>query len=155
MPNNDDSNNTTAELSERRKRFVEYYLQLGNATQAALKAGYSTKAANGQGSRLLANADIQAAIATRIQSLDKKRIADTNEILEYLTEVLRGEHEDEIVMNIGKGKGYTAAEKVKAAVGAKERLKAAEMLAKVNGMFLNRQEIEFSGNIPVVIKDDV
>ena len=44
---------------------------------------------------------------------------------------------------------------VTAQVGAKERLKAAEMLAKVRGLFVTKQEIDLTGNVPVVIRDDI
>ena len=153
MPNNPNPNNP--KLTERQKRFVNHFLKTGNAAESAVKAGYSVKTSRQQGARLLTNANVQAAITTRMQKFESKNIAETQEILEYLTSVMRGEHQDEVVMNIGKGKGVTAAEKVKAQVGSKERLKAAEMLAKVNGMFLTRQEVDFAGVLPVVIKDDI
>ena len=153
MPNNPNPNNP--KLTERQKRFVNHYVKSGNGTESALKAGYSAKTATHTASVILRNPNVQAAIATRMKKIESKNIAETQEILEYLTSVMRGEHQDEVVMNIGKGKGVTAAEKVKAQVGSKERLKAAEMLAKVNGMFLTRQEVDFAGVLPVVIKDDI
>lgn len=142
-------------LNERQKRFIEYYIQTGNATESAIKAGYSAKTAGVNGCNLLKNPKIRNALHTRIENQDRKRVADTQEVLEYLTAVMRGEYQDELAMNVGKGKGITAVEKVKLAVGAKERLKAAEMLAKVNGLFINRQEVEFSNVLPIVIKDDI
>ena len=142
-------------LNERQKRFVDYYIQTGNATESAIKAGYSAKTAGVNGCNLLKNPKIRNALHTRIESQDRKRVADVQEVLEYLTAVMRGEYQDELAMNVGKGKGVTAVEKVKLAVGAKERLKAAEMLAKVNGLFINRQEVEFSNVLPIVIKDDI
>ena len=57
-------------------------------------------------------------------------------------------------MNVGTDKGYTKPEKVKVQVSAKERLKAAEMLAKVKGMFINKTEVDLQGVVPVVIRDD-
>ena len=53
------------QLSERRQRFVEAYLLDTNATQAAIKAGYSVGSSRGVGYRLLKTPDIQAAIAER------------------------------------------------------------------------------------------
>lgn len=142
-------------LSTKQRLFVDYYIQLkGNATQAALKAGYSPKSAYTIGAENLEKPQIQAAIRTRTAELENERTATTQEILEYLAKVLRGESEEEVVMNIGTGKGFTRAEKVKVKVSAKERLKAAEMLAKVKGMFISRQEIELNGVMPVVIRDD-
>ena len=142
-------------LSTKQRLFVDYYLQLkGNATQAALKAGYSPKSADVIAAENLGKPKIQAAIRRRTAELESERTAKTQEILEYLAAVMRGEAEEEVVMNIGTGKGFTRPEKVKAQVSAKDRLKAAEMLAKVNGMFISKQEIELNGVVPVVIADD-
>ena len=144
------------ELNERQKRFVDSYIQTGgNLSESARQAGYSDKSCGALGNNLLKNVKIQAAIQSRIKELESERIANTQEILEYFTSTMRGEREEEVVVNVGIGKGYTRAEKVMVKVGAKERLKAAELLAKVNGMFLNKQEIELSGALPVVIADDL
>ena len=143
------------ELNERQKRFVDYYLQSSNATDSARKAGYSVKNAMQIGCELLRNPKIQTALNTRLAEMESERLAETQEILEYLTSVMRGQTEEEVVVNVGVGKGFTQAQKVQAKVGAKERLKAAEMLAKVKGMFINKNELEISGSVPVVIVDDI
>lgn len=142
-------------LTIKQKRFIDFYIQSANASDAARKAGYSAKSARYVGLELLQKPNVQAAIATRLAELDSERTADTKEILEYLTMVMRGDAEEEVVVNVGTGKGFTRADKVKAQVGAKDRLKAAEMLAKVHGMFISKSELEISGTIPVVIRDDL
>lgn len=142
-------------LSVKQKRFIDYYIQTGNASEAARKAGYSAKTAYAMGIENLRKPQIQAAIQTRLAELDSERTADTKEILEYLTKVMRGDAQEEVVVNVGTGKGYSKAEKVKAQVSAKERIKAAELLAKVHGLFISKQEIELSGSLPVVIRDDL
>ena len=144
-----------SKLNEKQKRFVDYYIQTCNATEPAKKAGYSPKSAYGAGCELLKNPKIQDALQSRLAQLESERIAKDKEVLEYITAVMRGETTEEVVMNIGTGKGFTKAEKIAAKVGAKDRLKAAEMLAKVLGMFISKQELEISGNIPVVIRDDL
>ena len=146
---------TKPKLNARQQKFVDEFCKSGNAMQSAKKAGYAENTAASCACRLLDNPNIHAAISTRMEEAKTKNVADTREILEYLTSVMRGQHEDEVVMNIGKGNGITAAEKVAAKVGAKERLKAAEMLAKVNGLFLNKQEIELSQAVQVTIVDDI
>ena len=143
-----------SKLNERQKAFVDFYIQSGNLSESARKAGYSPKNAGATGIELLKNPKIQASINARLTQLESERIAKDKEVLEYITAVMRGETEEEVVVNVGTGKGYTRAEKVKAQVSAKERLKAAEMLAKVKGMFITRQEVELSGAMPVVIRDD-
>ena len=142
-------------LTVKQRRFIDYYIQSGNASEAARKAGYSPKTAYSMGVENLRKPQVQAAIQTRLAELDSERTADTKEILEYLTAVMRGDAEEEVVVNVGTGKGYSQAQKVKAQVSAKERIKAAELLAKVHGMFVTRQEVELNGSLPVVIRDDV
>ena len=143
------------ELNIRQKHFVDYYIQTGNATESAKKAGYSLKSAYQVGCELLKNPKIQKALNTRQAELESELIAKDKEVLEYLTKVMRGQTEEEVVVNVGVGKGFTQAQKVMAQAGAKERLKAAEMLAKVKGMFINKNELEISGSVPVVIVDDI
>ena len=142
------------ELNGRQRAFVDFYIQTGNATESAKQAGYSAKTAGAAGCELLKNPKIQTAINARLTQLESERIAKDKEVLEFITAVMRGETEEEVVVNVGTGKGFTRAEKVKAKVSAKERLKTAEMLAKVKGMFVTRQEVELSGSMPVVIRDD-
>ena len=142
-------------LNERQKAFVDFYIQTGNLSKSAKEAGYSAKNASATGIELLKNPKIQAAIQSRLAQLESERIAKDKEILEYITAVMRGETEEEVVVNVGTGKGFTRAEKIKAQVSAKERLKAAEMLAKVKGMFITRQEVDLQGVVPVVICDDI
>lgn len=101
-------------LRGRQKRFADFYLELGNAAEAARKAGYSEKAATGQGSRLLANADILAYIQERQAKADRKRIADADEVLTFYSSVMRGDIKDQF--------GLEAA--------LDTRLKAADSLAK-------------------------
>ena len=143
------------ELNMRQALFVDHYIQTGNATESARKAGYSERSAMVLGCELLKNTKIQKAIDARLKQLESERIAKDKEVLEYITAVMRGETTEEVVVNVGTGKGFTQPEKVTAKVAAKERLKAAEMLAKVKGMFVTRQEVELSGTMPVVIRDDI
>ena len=147
--------NAQSVLNPRQKAFVEFFCQGGNALQAALQAGYSKNYAINASFRIKENPLVQKAIAMRMAELRSERIADTREILEYLTRVMRGESEDEQAMNIGKGNGVTAVEKVKLKVSSKDRVRAAELLAKVNGMFLNKQELDIKSAVQVVIHDDI
>lgn len=78
-------------LSEKQKKFVDYYCSSGNATQSAIKAGYSKKTARSQGQRLLTNVDVKKAIELRNIELEDERIADIAEIKKFWTEILRGD----------------------------------------------------------------
>ena len=119
-------------MSEKQKRFVDFYIQTGNATQAARLAGYEEKSARQVGSRLLQNSSVKNAIDERLQELDSQRLAKDKEILEFLTAVMRGEVSEVVVVQV--------AELIEKPFSGKERLKAAEILAKVHGLFKEKTE---------------
>lgn len=104
-------------LTARQQAFVDAYA--GNATAAALAAGYSEKTARSQGQRLLTNADIKDAIKVREEKRLAPTIATRKERQEFWTSVLRNEDE-----------------------AMKDRLKAAELLGKSEGDFLERVEMD-------------
>ena len=82
-------------LNERQKAFADYYIQTGNATEAAIKAGYSEKTARFIGSENLTKPDISAYIKERLDEQSEKRVADANEVIEFYTAVMRGEVKDQ------------------------------------------------------------
>lgn len=82
-------------LNERQKAFADYYIELGNATQAAIKAGYSEDSARSIGSENLTKPDISAYIESRLADIRAKRVADANEVIEFYTAVMRGEVKDQ------------------------------------------------------------
>ena len=82
-------------LNERQKAFADYYIQTGNATEAAIKAGYSEKTARFIGSENLTKPDISAYIKGRLDEQSNKRVADANEVIEFYTAVMRGEVKDQ------------------------------------------------------------
>lgn len=104
-------------MNVRQQKFCDYYLQSGNATDAAIKAGYSGKTAYSIGQRLLKNVEIEKYNAEHQQKAHKERIATAEEILEFLSDTVRdGE------------------------VGRKDRLKAAELLGKRYALFEDRRD---------------
>jgi phage terminase small subunit len=82
-------------LNERQKAFADYYIQTGNATEAAIKAGYSEKTARSIGAENLTKPDISAYIRERFDEQSEKRVADANEVIEFYTAVMRGEVKDQ------------------------------------------------------------
>ena len=82
-------------LNERQKAFADYYIQTGNATEAAIKAGYSEKTARSIGAENLTKPDISAYIKERLDEQNEKRVADANEVIEFYTAVMRGEVKDQ------------------------------------------------------------
>jgi phage terminase small subunit len=82
-------------LNERQKAFADYYIQTGNATEAAIKAGYSEKTARSIGAENLTKPDISDYIRERLNEQSNKRVADANEVIEFYTAVMRGEVKDQ------------------------------------------------------------
>ena len=134
-------------MTDRQKRFVIEYLICLNATQAAIKAGYSPKTANEQGSRLLANVSIQEAIDKQLEQLQNEKTADAQEILEHLSAVMRGECTEQVLSLNGNGMQKIT----NIAVSAKDRIKAAELLGRCYGLFKGDMKI----NSQVVFIDDL
>ena len=82
-------------LNERQKAFADYYIQTGNATEAAIKAGYSEKTAYSIGNENLKKPEISAYIGERMAEQGERRVADANEVIEFYTAVMRGEVKDQ------------------------------------------------------------
>ena len=85
---------------------------------------------------------------------ESKLIADQEEVLRYLTSVLRGETNAEIVVVEGTGEGRSEARTIQKAPDEKERLKAAELLGKRYGLYTDKAELDVDLS-PLVIRDDV
>ena len=129
-------------LTAKQQRFCDEYLIDLNATQAAIRAGYSEKTANEQGARLLAKVSIKKYIDERMAEKEKKLIADQDEVLRYLTSVLRGESQSTEIVVEGIGDGCSEARTIQKEPSEKDRLKAAELLGKRYGLYTDRVETE-------------
>ncbi len=136
-------------MTPKQKRFCDEYLIDTNATQAAIRAGYSEKTAYSIGEENLKKPDIRAYIDERLAEMQSKTIADATEVMQYLTSVLRGEEKEEVIVVEGCGEGYSSARHMDKDVSPKDRLKAAELLAKRYGLLTDKVGIE--GVVPVVI----
>ena len=135
-------------MNARQKRFCDEYLIDCNATQAAIRAGYSPKTAKVTGARMLTNANLKAYIDEQLERIHNEKTADAQEVLEYLTAVMRGQHTEQTLQLIGDGVQKIA----DIDVSAKERLKAAELIGKRYGMFKDNVGIDLE---PVVIVNDL
>ena len=133
-------------LNARQKAFCEYYVASGNATDAAIKAGYKEKYAGVNADKLLKNTNISKYIKEITEEHTNNRIAKAEEILEFLTATLRGEVTEEVVVG---GFGKSATEKISKNVDLKDRLKAAELLGKRYRLFTDKVEVD--GVVPVMI----
>lgn len=108
-------------LSLKQQKFCEYYVKLGNATEAAKRAGYSEKTAYSQGQRMLKNVETRNFIDSLIKRYKSDKTASAEEVLEFFAAVMRDKSE-----------------------AMKNRLKAAENLAKRYG--LNKNSSSESNN---------
>lgn len=132
-----------AKLTLKQKRFADEYIISGNATEAAIKAGYSSKYANTNASKLLQNTTIKSFIDDRLAELESKTIATQEEVLSYLTSVMRGEQREQTLR--GEGEGYQSI--IDIDVGAKDRIKAAELLGKRHRLWTDKVEAEVQGTV--------
>lgn len=134
-------------LTPKQKRFCDEYLVDLNATQAAIRAGYSEKAARDIGAENLTKPNIRSYIDARMAEKESSLIASQDEVLEYLTAVLRGEAKGTTLVGIGGGAQMVNQE----TPTVSERTKAAELLGKRYALFTDRQEVEVT--TPVFVED--
>lgn len=127
-------------LTEKQRRFVDYYVETGNASEAARRAGYSEKTAGWIGQENLQKPTIKAAVDARLKELEDKRIAKADEVMKFLTSTLRGEVKEERVVVEGTGDGRSDARIITVQVSARDRLEAAKSLLKRYPMELDAKE---------------
>lgn len=136
-------------LNPKQQAFADYFIQFGNAEQAALKAGYSKAYARGNAHKLVANVSIKKYIEKRLEEIKSERVADQQEILEYLTSIMRGEQTEETLRGVGEGAQMID----DIEVSAKDRIKAAELLGKRYTMWTDNQNI--SAIVTPTFVDDI
>ncbi len=126
-------------LTPKQKAFADYYIETGNATEAYIKA-YNCKnatTARTNGNKNLQKPTISQYIQERMKIVDETRIAKGEEVLQYLTKVMRGEEKDQFGLE----------------ASLQDRTKAAELLGKRYRLFTEKVELE--GNQQVQIVDDI
>ena len=135
-------------LQTRQELFCLEYIKDGNATQAAIRAGYKPKYAGTNADKLLKNTNIRARIDELMAEVQQEKIADAEEVLRYLTSVIRGEATEEVAVGTPIG-----TEIITKRIGGREQVKAAELLAKRYGLLT--ENVKLSGGLPVQIVDDM
>lgn len=124
-------------LNQKQERFVAEYLIDMNATQSAIRAGYSKKTADVQGARLLTNAKVQEALQEAIKKRSERTEITQDQVLHELAKI-----------GLKDAADYTDAE-----LKYGNKIKALELLGKHLGMFTDKQPD--SQNSEVTIIDDV
>lgn len=82
-------------LTPKQQAFADYYIECGNATEAAKRAGYSENNVGENAAKTLKNPNVSAYISERMEEQERKRVADANEVIEFYTAVMRGEVKDQ------------------------------------------------------------
>lgn len=152
-------------MTDKQKFFCEEYLIDLNATQAAIRAGYSEKYANTNANKLLQNTTIQEYIKKRLDEKKDTLIAKQDEVLKYLTATMRREQLENVVVTCKTHKSYYD-DKGKKVIEDKEEPvaieiptkvsdanRAAELLGKYYTLFTDKAQID--SNSSVVIINDI
>lgn len=128
-------------LTKKQKDFADHYIQTGNQTEAAKKAGYSKKTAYSIGNENLKKPEIKAYISERLAEIESKSIADIKEVLKFYTGVMRGEVKDQFGLDASLA----------------DRLKAGDSLMKryAAGAEKNKGTMEKLDNLLKEFKDAV
>ena len=132
-------------LNSNQKAFADFYIELGNATEAykrAYKSCKSDSVARTNSSRLLTNANIKQYIDERMKLLENERIAKADEVLKFLTAGMRGEVQEEVVSTKSDGAGGIEPVILKKQISAKEMTKCAELLGKRYRLFTDKVEAD-------------
>ena len=132
-------------LTQKQQRFVDEYIISGNATQAAIKAGYSKRSAQQTGAENLLKPVIKSELDRRNAEIKSAKTADMQEAMEYLASVMRGEQTE----SVATAKGIYD----NVPVSAKDRIKAAELIGKRHGAWTDKKEISGNMNIDIGMGD--
>ena len=120
-------------LTVKQEKFCREYARSGNAVQSYISAyekNNSYSAAGVESHRLLKNPKIKARLQELYKTQNAEKIMQAEEIQTTLTEIAR-------------------------TGSIKDRLKAIDILCKMGGLYISKQELEITNAIPIVIKDDV
>ena len=131
-----------AKLTLKQQKFADEYIISGNATQAAIKAGYSEKTATQVGAENLRKPYIKSYIDERLAELNSQKIADQEEVLQFFTSVMRGEILEPYALGIGNG----AQQIIEIKPNAATRKSAAVELAKRYGLTSEKIEMNVTTN---------
>ena len=120
-----------AGLTPRQKKFCDEYMLCGNATQAAIRAGYSEKYAGQNADKVLKNTNVKEYLSYFQKKVEQKAIKSVEEVQQWWSSIIDNAEE-----------------------GTKDRLKASELLVKSKGGFIDRVELDADVS-PIVIRNDV
>lgn len=135
-------------MTLKQQRFADEYIITGNLYKSAVEAGYSEKYAKSQSHKLLENVGIKNYIDVRLAKLESEKIATQEEVLQYLTSVMRGEKTEPLLVLDGEGTQKV----IEAVSNVQSRTRAAELLGKRYSMWTDKQEVT-SNNVTEIVWD--
>lgn len=136
-------------LTVKQQLFADEYLKDLNGKQAAIRAGYSEHTAKAIANKLLTVADLKLYIGKILKSIQNSKIADATEVEQYLTSAMRNELTEEIIAFAPDGNPL----KVTKGLAGREKIKAAELMARRHGLLTDNLKQEITGTI-VIDADD-
>ena len=122
-------------LTKKERIFADEYVKTTNGTQSAITAGYSEKTASVTASKMLRKPKVRQYIDAIMDERSKDTIATADEVLEYLTRVVRGEEKDAFGLD----------------VSVADKTKAAELLGKRDMLFTDK--VKLSAEVEIDISD--
>lgn len=133
------------EVNARQKAFADYYIECGNASESARKAGYNAKRTDEAGRQLLRNTEVAQYIKERMDALDKERIASADEVMQFYSDVIRGKIKDQFGLDASLNDRIKAADSLMKRYNiAEDKLRAtqeklAEVLKGLHDASMDRQ----------------
>lgn len=121
-------------ITARQERFCQEFAKTGNATLSAVNAGYAQNSARQQGDRLLSNDDIKKRIKELNGEIKNQNILEAREMQEILTTIIKQESEEEVIVVEGCGDGVSEAVIKKKKPSQSDRIKAIQLLARMQGV---------------------
>lgn len=154
-------------MTEKQKRFCDEYLTDLNATQAAVRAGYSKKTAYSIGEENLRKPEIKEYIEKRMAEKESQLIADQDEVMRYLTAVMRREKMESVVVTLntektsyvpdenGTMRKQTVKQEIPQIIEIPAQLrdanKAAELLGKAYGIYTDKVDVDADMDLNITI----
>lgn len=154
-------------MTEKQKRFCDEYLTDLNATQAAVRAGYSKKTAYSIGEENLRKPELKEYIEKRMAEKESQLIADQDEVMRYLTAVMRREKMESVVVTLntektsyvpdenGTMRKQTVKQEIPKIIEIPAQLrdanKAAELLGKAYGIYTDKVDVDADMDLNITI----
>lgn len=135
------------DMTPKQRKFCLEYAASGNATQSAIKAGYSRKTAGVIGDENLKKPYIQKELEKIREEMESKKIATAKEMQETLTSIIRGDLQEEIIIVEGYGDGVSGAVTKMKSPSFRDKIKAVDTLSKMQGLYLTGTQVNIA--IPV------